>query len=367
MLDIDNITDDQLLPIFSNVVSEQVTSFQIRHEDQKKATNGIMGEYLIPTVTCQTSSGKTVEFTLFVRRRKKLDVGRFQAHHYAFLEQNSVPIPHLYGVLKDDEGGEVLFLEHLDEVISTDVEFYRDRDTLKKFITLMARLNSLKPSAEYAANIGFDMAERDFTMNWRTWLTWSIFVLDYIEKNSERNLFGDRIKQLCHTGNSRVAALKQIALELTYVIPILPVGYIHGDFLPGNTGWRKNSRELVVFDFEDVSLDTRFYDIALVIGDWDTESKNAVTQRELAEMYLETYNEYGGDIVSLEEFTREIKLVWYSRKLNLWEYLPANMLNAPSYHSGMPGRTREERLNLVYHNLQILLNELDTIRYLLKS
>ena len=366
-MDIFSLTDKQLIPIFSDVVSEQVKSFQIKHQYRKLATSGIVGEFLVPTITCQTITGNTAEFTLFVRRRKKFDIGSFQAHHYVFLEQNGIPVPQLYGVVKDSDGGEILFLEHLDEVITTDEEFYRDRDTLKKFISLIARFNSLKPSTEYAANLGFDMAERDFTMNWRTWLTWSIFVLDYIEKNSEINLFDDRIKRLIHTDTSGMTELKQIALELVYVIPNLPVGYIHGDYLPGNTGWRKNSRELVVFDFENVLLDTRFYDIALIIGNWDTERNNAATQRELAEMYLETYQEYSMDIVSLEEFTREIKLVWYSRKLNLWEHLPADMLNAPSYDSGMPGTTLEERLNLVYHNLQILMNELETITYLLKS
>ena len=63
----------------------------------------------------------------------------------------------------------------------------------------------------------------------------------------------------------------------------------------------------------------------------------------------------------MKDFIREIMLVWYARKLNLWEHLPEDMLGAPSYKSGMPGKTREARLDLVYDNLLILTNELDTI------
>jgi Ser/Thr protein kinase RdoA (MazF antagonist) len=35
-----------------------------------------------------------------------------------------------------------------------------------------------------------------------------------------------------------------------HIVPNLPVGLVHGDFHPGNMGWRKKSKELVVFDFE---------------------------------------------------------------------------------------------------------------------
>jgi hypothetical protein len=364
--DIFNIPKDRLLSIFSDIVSEKVEDFHVRYEHRKNSENGIMGEFRIPTVTCRIASGDITEFTLFVRRRKKADIGRLQAHHYAFLSNKGVPVPRLYGALPDEQGREVIFLEHLEEIAETEEDFYRDMKNLKEFLELMARFNSVRLTVDYAAEIGWDMAERDFTMNWKTWMTWSIFVLDYIEKNAEKDLFDERIKRFCRSGEPGINSLKRVALELAYVIPSLTVGYIHGDFLPGNTGWRKDPRELVVFDFEDVLLDTRFYDIAFFIGGWDIEGKHPVTQRELAEIYLENYIRHGGDKINIEDFIREIMLVWYARKLNLWEYLPADMLGAPSYDSGMPGEKREERLDLVYTNLHILLNELGTVYSILE-
>jgi thiamine kinase-like enzyme len=359
--DIFNISKDKLLSIFSDIASEALDDFQVRYDHVKSSKNGIMGKFLIPTVTCQTKSGDTTEFTLFVRRRKKSDPGRLQAHHYDFLKGYGIPVPCLYGVLRDEQGSEVVFLEHLEEITSTENRLFDNPDTLKEFVKLMARFNSIRPTVDYAARLGWDMAERDFTMNWKTWMTWSVFVLDYIEKNAAQDLFDERIKQFCQSGSPGISELKNIALELVYIIPSLPVGYIHGDFLPANTGWRKDPRELVVFDFEDVLLDTRFYDIAYFIGGWDIEGKHPPTQRELAEIYLENYVRHGGDKVNIEDFIREITLVWYARKLNLWEYLPEDMLGAPSYKSGMPGETREERLDLVYNNLLILTDTLDTI------
>ena len=361
-----DITKDRLLPIVSNVASEKVDSFSIRFDHQKTSPNGIMGEYLIPTITCQTESGDSLEFTLFVRRRKRADEGRLQAHHYAFLSKNGVPIPRLYGVLSDSQGREVLFLEHLDEFAVSDDAFYEDTNTLIKYLEIMAKFNSVKPTVEYAADVGRDMADRDFTMNWKTWLPWSIYVLDHVEKYAEKHLLGEQIMRFCQSNQAEIKILKRIALKLIHVVPNLPVGLIHGDFLPGNMGWRRNPRELVVFDFEDILFDTRLYDIAFVLGGWDIEGKHSAKQHDLAEIYLNTYFHCGGSNIGIEDFIREITLVWYARKLNLWEYFPPDLLNAPSYESGMPGNTRQARLDLLYKNISMLVTKMDHIGSLIR-
>jgi Ser/Thr protein kinase RdoA (MazF antagonist) len=229
----------------------------------------------------------------------------------------------------------------------------------------MARLNAIKPTVEYAADVGRDMADRDFTMNWKTWLPWSIYVLDHIEKYAEKHLLGEQIMRFCQNNQAKIKTLKRIALELMHVVTYLPVGLIHGDFLPGNTGWRNKPRELVVFDFEDILFDTRFYDIAFVLGGWDIEGKHSATQRDLAEIYLKAYSQYGGNTVRIENFLKEITVVWYARKLNLWEYFPPDLLNAPSYESGMPGNTRQARLDLLYKNMNILVSRAAQIEALL--
>ena len=360
-----DITKTQLLPIVCDIASNKVDDFLIRFDHQKTSPNGIMGEYLIPTITCDTGSGDSLEFTLFVRRPKGVRWNRLQAHHYAFLSKNGIPVPRLYGVLSDSQGREVLFLEHLDEFAVSNDAFYEDADTLIKYLEIMAKFNSVKPTVEYAADVGRDMADRNFTMNWKTWLPWSIYVLDHIEKYAEKHLLGEQINRFCQSNQAEIKTLKRIALELIHIVPNLPVGLIHGDFLPGNTGWRKKPRELVVFDFEDILFDTRFYDIAFVLGGWDIEGKHSATQHDLAENYLKTYFQCGGSTLRIEDFIREITVVWYARKLNLWEYLPPDLLHAPSYESGMPGTTRQARLDLLYENISMLVSKIGHIGSLL--
>lgn len=361
-----DITKTQLLPIVCGIASKKVDDFLIRFDQQKTSLNGIVGEYLIPTITCETGSGDSLEFTLFVRRRKRASEGRLQAHHYAFLSKNGVPVPRLYEALLDSQGREVLFLEHLDEFATSNDAFYEDADTFIEYLELMAKFNSVKPTVEYAADVGRDMADRDFTMNWKTWLPWSIYVLDHIEKYAEEHLLGEQIMRFYQSNQAEIKTLKRIALELIHTVPNLPVGLVHGDFLPGNTGWRKKPRELVVFDFEDILFDTRFYDIAFVLGGWDIEGKHSATQHDLAEIYLKTYFQCGGSNLRIGDFIREMTMVWYAAKLNLWEYLPPDLLHAPSYESGMPGNTRQARLDLVYKNISMLVSEIDHIGSLLR-
>jgi len=360
-----DITKAQLLPIVSNIASEKVDDFHIRFDQQKTSPNGIRGEYLIPTMTCETGSGDSLECTLFVRRPKNTEQGWLQAHHYTFLSENGVPVPRLYGVLSDNQGREVLFLEYLDEVMVANDAFYEDLGTLQKYLEIMARLNAVKPTVAYAADVGRDMARREgYTRNWNTWLPWSIYVLNQIEKYVESDLLGEKIKRFCQSNQVEIKTLKRIALELMHVVPNLPVGLVHGDFLPGNTGWRKKSKELVVFDFEDIMFDTRFYDVAFILGGWEIEEKRSATQRDLAEIYLKAYSQCGGSTLRIEDFLKEITIVWYARKLNLWEYLPPD-LHGPSYESGSNGNTRQARLDLLYKNMSVLVSRAVQIESLL--
>ena len=202
-----DFTKTQLLPIVCDIASKKVDDFLIRFDHQKTSPNGIMGEYLIPTITCETGSGDSLEFTLFVRRPKGVRWNRLQAHHYTFLSKNGVPVPRLYGVISDSEGTEVLFLEHLDEVTVSNDAFYEDTDTLITYLEIMARLNSIKPTIEYAADLGRDMAGRDFIINWNIELPWSIRVLDQIEKNAEKHLLGEQIYRFCQSNQANIKAL----------------------------------------------------------------------------------------------------------------------------------------------------------------
>jgi hypothetical protein len=268
-------------------------------------------------------------------------------------------------VLPDSQGREVLFLECVNEVTTENDVFYENRDTFREFLEIMAMLNSIKPTIEYAANLGRDMAYREgYTRNWNTWLPWSIHILNQIEKYAVSDLLDDTIKKFCQSNKTEIQTLKRIAQELMHIVPNLPVGLIHGDFLPGNTGWRKDTAELVVFDFEDVMFDTRFFDVAFILGDWDTGEKHTATQHELAEIYLKAYSRNGGNIPDIEDFIKEITIVWYARKLNLWEYLPPDLLG-PSYESVANENMRQTRLDLLHKNMNLLVNRLTRIKTML--
>jgi aminoglycoside phosphotransferase (APT) family kinase protein len=358
-------TKAQLTPIIYSLASESVDDFRIQFNLKKKNQNGIIGEYLTPTITCTTQAGASHEYMMFVRRAKNTDWSRLQAHHYSYLNKNGVPVPRLYGVLTDNEGREVLFLEFLDEVTVANDVFYKNPTTFRSFLEIMARLNSIKTTIEYAAEVGRDMAIREgYTRNWNTWLPWSIHILDQIEEYAASDLLGEKIKRFCQSNQADVKVLKCIALELMRVVPNLPSGLIHGDFHPGNMGWSKESKELVVFDFEDIMFDTRFYDIAIIIGGHGTDKKSREKQRELAEIYLSAYRKNTDISLTLEDFLKEITIVWFARKLNLWEFLPAE-LDGPSYEAGSKGNTRQARLDLLYNNLDVLVNRAADIETLL--
>jgi Phosphotransferase enzyme family len=330
-------TKDQLLPIVNSIAKTPVQDFNVRLERKRASLNGICGEYLVPTIVCRTQAGESLEFTLFVRRRNDTEPGWVQAPHYSFLGKNGVPVPRLYGVLEDSQGREVLFLELLDEVTISDDAFYGDADAVTQFLAIAGRLNGIRPTIDYAAQVGRAMAERKgYTRNWNTWLPWSIHILGRIEEYTGRHLLGDELNRFCLSRRAEIQTLKLIALELIHIVPGLPVGLVHGDFCPGNTGWRKKPRELVVFDFEDIMLDTRFYDVAIVLGGPEMEDKRRAKQLALAAVYLDAYSQSGGTAPALEEFLKEISIVWFARKLNLWEHLPED-LHGPHYLPGATG------------------------------
>lgn len=360
-------TKDQLLPIVNSIAKTPVQDFNVRLEHNKASLNGICGEHLVPTIVCRTQARESLEFTLFVRRRNDAEPGRLQAPHYSFLGKNGVPVPRLYGVLEDRQGREVLFLELLDEVTISDDAFYQDADAVIQFLAIAARLNGIKPTIDYAAQIGRAMAEREgYTRNWNTWLPWSIHILGRIEEYAGRHLLGEQLDRFCLSRRAEIQTLKRIALDLIHVVPGFPVGLVHGDFHPENTGWRKKPRELVVFDFEDIMLDTRFYDVAVVLGGPETEDKRPAKQLDLAAVYLDAYSQYGGTAPTLEEFLKEISIVWFARKLNLWEHLPED-LRGPHYLAGATGDLRKARLDSLYKNMSMLVSTAGSVATLIRS
>ncbi len=156
-------------------------------------------------------------------------------------------------------------------------------------------------------------------------------------------------------GRSSLASLKDLILALMNAMRALPLGLIHSDFTPGNTGWRKINRELVVFDFEGVMLDARFYDAAVALGGPRPLQRGTSSNSDLLDCYLAAWLRRGGCGVTREEFRSEVAIAWLARNANLWEYFPEE-IGGPSYQDrAFLGTNREERLALLHENLSRLL------------
>lgn len=126
--------------------------------------------------------------------------------------------------------------------------------------------------------------------------------------------------------------IRRITADLLAAMRSLPVGLVHSDLRPGNTGWRRQDRQLVVLDFEDILLDARFYDVAQVLGGPRPLLPGAKSNADLAELFLHTYSELGGDRVDMNTSMDEIEIAWAARKVNLWQYLPPEY-GGPSYEN----------------------------------
>ena len=154
------LTKAQLWQIINNVIcDEAVTSFDVTIEHQVEGFCGYSAEKVIPTFSYITQSGRMGRITVFVKRFHR--TGSAEAHHYAYLQKHHAPIPHMYGVLTDPDGREILFLEYLEPIgdIHASEQFLDDPDHFRQCLSATARFNAIRPSEEYAAQL----PRKDFT------------------------------------------------------------------------------------------------------------------------------------------------------------------------------------------------------------
>lgn len=113
--------------------------------------------------------------------------------------------------------------------------------------------------------------------------------------------------------------------------------------------------QLGLIDFEDIILDAKYYDIALYLGapaslfKWDKELRD-----EYLDYFIERNDSYGGKELDHSDLKQELFHIWYTRTLNLWEWLP-NEYGGPSYDFTPAGRNKEERCNNIYICLAALV------------
>lgn len=97
----------------------------------------------------------------------------------------------------------------------------------------------------------------------------------------------------------------------------METGLAHTDFYPENTGWRRETGELLMIDLEFVGFAPLFYDVAGWIGAPDNIQKRCCPRRELAQYYLEQYARWGGCPVPLEQFLEDTRILWMASEFKM--------------------------------------------------
>ncbi len=269
-----------------------ITSIQFEETGKKVGKPGICGEYVIPRIVLAFNDGMTATIMLFARRQLNSKESK-QAHHYRYLTGLGIPAPKLYGAKCDSQGREIMLLDYEREIVD-EGKFFSSEGNLMKFIDLSARLSCIQPPLEYLSLVGRDMAGKNDTRDWKTWIPWSIHILDKIWDLARKGDLNKDLEELCRS-NKIKTDLQTNALALLRKINSLEVGIVHSDFRPNNMVMVGKNDQLGLIDFEDVILDAKYYDIALYLGaptplfKWDERLRD-----EYLDFFIVRNDSYGG-------------------------------------------------------------------------
>ena len=301
------LTRSQLIPIISNAVpNEMLESFDISIEHQVQGYYGYQAEKIIPTFTYTTATGNAGKITIFIKKFYRK--GPAEAHNYVLLEKYQAPIPRMYGTLTDADKREILFLEYLVPITDNE-KFLSDADQFHQFIDLAAHFNAIQLSQEFADQLSnLDISRR---------LIGADPILNKIWSLACKGELGDTLRQFCSGSKDKLRQLQMLTKQMIEPIERMELGLSHTDFYPENTGWRRETGELLMLDLEFAGLAPKFFDVAGWIGAPDDIQPRCGQRRELAQYYLEQYARYGGSPVSLEQFLDETYTLWMAGELRM--------------------------------------------------
>ena len=293
------LREQQLLPILQAAVDRKVTALAISFDHTVEGHPGYQGEKCIPTFAYETEEGSCDHLVMFVKKHDH--AGRIEAEQFRFLQEHGAPIPKLYGVLKDAQGCDILFLEHLPVVYGNE-EMYDNADLLQRFVSLAARLNSLPISESYEAlphhGSLAGIPEQQVT------------TLGEIAERSASGALGTELRRFFGASGQIVSGLEHTLHRLGPVVAEFPLGFVHGDFWPFHTGARTDSHELLAIDLGWSLLASRFFDIAPFLGPPEEDMDLCLSREELGRHYLNEYHGRSATSIPLEEFLVETDAVW---------------------------------------------------------
>jgi hypothetical protein len=314
---------------------------------------GICGEYIIPILTIGFDNATRDIKTMFVR--KQLDEKESkQAHHYAYLSELGIPMPKMYGAKVDSNGREILILEYAKEICD-EKSFFAEERHIRDFIDLSAKFSCLTPPLEYFGLIGRDMGNKSDTRDWKTWMPWSVHVIEKIWNLASENHLNKDLKELCSFNEVKID-LQKNALGLMQKVYSYEIGVVHSDFRPNNMVILPQENKLGLIDFEDIILDVKHYDIAKYLGapksmfKWDEKLRD-----DYIDFFIDKKENYCGRRLNHSKLKKELFHIWYTRAINMWEWLP-HEYGGPSYDYIIAGKNIEERCNNIYLLLKTLVD-----------
>ncbi len=169
----------------------------------------------------------------------------------------------------------------------SDAALLAQEEYLIEFLELAATLAAVPLDVEYVGRLGYDVAGRDFVLNWADWLPWSVHILGRIGAKGESGTLGDGLRAYClHIHRKPLYVTKRACLPLMRAVRTLPLGLVHGDFRPGNTGRSRGDARLILYDLEDLYIDARFFDVGQIIGAPKCPLPGKGSSEDLAQVFL---------------------------------------------------------------------------------
>jgi hypothetical protein len=293
------LSEAQLRPILESAIGQSASSFSTSIRHRIKGHPGYRGEKRIPTFEYTTSDGTSGEAVMFVKKLCHPKGGN--AEQATFLAKRNAPIPRLYGTLRDNEGYDIIFLEHL-PIVYRDEEVYSSPILLQRFISLAASLNTLPLPQSH----GVLPNHEDVSKIPESRIPALVDAADH----STRGDLGDELKEFFGRAPSVLPDLKQVLHCLSTMVAGFPLGLVHGDFSPFHTGSRASSPEMLAIDFGCVSVGPRFFDIAPFLAPPDVDMDLCMSCEEIARHYVNEYNARSGSSMCPKEVLLESNAVW---------------------------------------------------------
>jgi len=196
-----DLSHADLQPIVESIAGEAVATFDVRVDTRVHGRYGLGGDKTIPTFSYETRSGHTGQATVLAKRQETPSLR--EADHYRYLAARGAPIPLLYGFVEDSQRREIIFLEYLDEITSTDW-FTKDDAKFRCFLSLIAHLNAIRPCQEYVGMLKSSPGH----LIWSERLSDARQSFEVIWPRAQSGTLGDAFRDLCVADNGGLELLQ---------------------------------------------------------------------------------------------------------------------------------------------------------------